>query len=226
MKKSLFDRLEQRNRVVEIEARRVQLHESNPSPVETQSIALEQQHDQHEDCPSAHVPPSIQPEAFEQQVVATRPESHVSNCAISLVWLISWVKRHPMIRSKSMTTGAVCFDIIKPAVKEAGCRYVDLMMPGEARSSVSSGRRFFFISHGWGRPFIELVEQLKAHFKAHKEEVFVWLDIFAINQNEGASQGDDLAQLKEVVEYADQTLMILDKEGSVLTRIWCLFEAW
>ena len=54
----------------------------------------------------------------------------------------------------------------------------------------------------------------------------MWLDIFAINQNEGASQGDDLSQLKEVVEDCDQTLMVLDNEGFVLTRIWCLFEAW
>ena len=92
-------------------------------------------------------------------------------------------------------------------------------------------------------PFVELVDQLIHHFQPESQamwqpkgaeilkwgEIFVWLDVFAINQNEGASQGDDLAgQLKEVVEDAEQTLMILDdddeddsaclKRGTLLRR--------
>ena len=124
-------------------------------------------------------------------------------------------------------------------MKDRGCRYVDLI-EDDSGTAVSGGRSFFFISHGWGRPFVELVDQIIEHFKPENqavwrpkgasilkwEEIFVWLDIFAINQNEGVSQGDDLSQLKEVVEDCDQTLMVLDNEGSVLTRIWCLFEAW
>ena len=81
--------------------------------------------------------------------------------------------------------------------------------------------------------------------KASVGQVYIWLDIFgeeallcpslvslilidphilrlaAINQNEGASQGDDLAQLQEVVKDAEQTLMTLDDHGAVLTRVWC-----
>lgn len=34
------------------------------------------------------------------------------------------------------------------------------------------------------------------------------------------SQMNDLAALREVVQDAEQTLMILDKQGAVLTRIW------
>ena len=220
MNKSLFFRLEQRNRVAEIEERRVRLANdaaaSNPRP---NAINLGNQ---------LSLAPSEHPEALEQPAVSLqRPSSHVSNYAISLGWLFAWVRQHPQIRSQSMSTGAVVYDIIKPEVKEAGCRYVDLISERKREWAISKGKRYFFISHGWGRPFMELVEQLRSHFKsAQAQDVFVWLDIFAINQNEGSSQGDDLAQLKEVVEDAEQTLMILDKEGSVLTRIWCLFEAW
>ena len=223
--KSLFDRLEQRRRVEEIEERRYLLDVSRPSLTKI--------------TPSKQEPETVKP-LHDAQGVKGRPKGHVSQCAIQLSWLVEkFLKQHPQIRAKAMTTGAVTYELIKPAVMEKGCRYVDLI-ENESRTAVSRGRFFFFISHGWGRPFIELVDQLVAHFKPENQaiwrpkgspilqwhEIYVWLDIFAINQNEGASQGDDLSQLKEVVEDANQTLMILDKEGSVLTRIWCLFEAW
>ena len=57
-------------------------------------------------------------------------------------------------------------------------------------------------------------------------QVFLWLDIFAINQHPGTNQQNDLMGLKEVVEDADKTLMVLDRQDAVLTRIWCLYEAW
>jgi hypothetical protein len=227
MNKSLFYRLEQRNRVAEIEERRARLaNDAAASYPEPNAIDNALNLDNR---PS--VAPPEQPEALEQPnsslFTNTHRPCHVSNCAISLAWLFAWVRQHPQIRSQSMSTGAVVYDIIKPEVKEAGCRYVEMISEKKREWAVSMGKRYFFISHGWGRPFMELITQLRSHFKSDQaQDVFVWLDIFAINQNEGSSQGDDLAQLKEVVEDADQTLMILDKEGSVLTRIWCLFEAW
>ena len=57
-------------------------------------------------------------------------------------------------------------------------------------------------------------------------QVLLWLDIFAINQHPGTNQQNDLMGLKEVVEDADKTLMVLDLQGVILTRVWCLYEAW
>ena len=37
--------------------------------------------------------------------------------------------------------------------------------------------------------------------------------------------GNDFVTTHEVIEFSEQSLMILDKEGSVLTRMWCLGEA-
>lgn len=48
----------------------------------------------------------------------------------------------------------------------------------------------------------------------------MWLDIFAVNQHPGDSQRNDLERLKEVVADAQQTLMVLDGQGMVLTRVW------
>jgi len=157
---------------------------------------------------------------------------------VQLDWLVNdFLVAHPEVRSRPFTTGAVTYELIKPAVATRGCRYVDLVTP---EAAVSRGSPFFFISHGWGRPFVELVDQLVQHFSAESQalwrprgepalpwrEIYVWLDVFAINQNEGTSQGDDLSQLKEVVEDSVQTLMVLDFKGLVLSRIWCLYEAW
>lgn len=132
-----------------------------------------------------------------------------------------FLEKHSEIRAKSCTTAHVTLQLIKAAVKERGCRYVDLI---DSTDAVSRGKSFYFISHGWSRPFVELVDQIIEHFKPENQaiwrpegspvlkwdEIYIWLDILAINQNEGAGQEDDLAQLKEVVEDCDQTLMILD----------------
>ncbi|GLC44943.1 WD repeat-containing protein 49 [Pleodorina starrii] len=62
--------------------------------------------------------------------------------------------------------------------------------------------------------------------KRKADQVFVWCDIFAINQHPGQVQADDLSQLKDCVEASQQTLLCLDDKGLVLTRIWCLYEIW
>ncbi len=42
-------------------------------------------------------------------------------------------------------------------------------------------------------------------------EIYVWLDIFGINQRPGAHQQSDIFSLKEVVKDAKQTCMVLDR---------------
>ncbi|EFJ40045.1 hypothetical protein VOLCADRAFT_100240 [Volvox carteri f. nagariensis] len=69
-------------------------------------------------------------------------------------------------------------------------------------------------------------EDEEATPKRSADKVFVWCDIFAINQHPGQVQADDLAQLKDCVEASHQTLLCLDDKGLVLTRIWCLYEIW
>ncbi|KAG2427326.1 hypothetical protein HXX76_012521 [Chlamydomonas incerta] len=56
--------------------------------------------------------------------------------------------------------------------------------------------------------------------------VFLWLDIFAVNQHPDTTQADDLANLQNVIRHSQATVMLLDAQGAVLTRIWCLYEAW
>jgi hypothetical protein len=78
-------------------------------------------------------------------------------------------------------------NLIKPAVKVKACRYVDLI-PASASAASSTGGAFYFVSHGWGRPFIELVDQCKEHFSPEQQAIWqggkpflpwsqVWSDI-------------------------------------------------
>ncbi|GIL87932.1 hypothetical protein Vretimale_6273 [Volvox reticuliferus] len=58
-------------------------------------------------------------------------------------------------------------------------------------------------------------------------DVYLWFDMFAISQhNPGGADSGDLSVLHEVIQDAEGTLMVLDGEGTALTRIWCLYEAW
>lgn len=154
-----------------------------------------------------------------------------------------FLERHPEVLEQSMTTGSMVEHIIKPATEQRQCRYVDLLLEegSQQQHVVSQGRRFYFMSHGRSRPFSELVGMLREHFSPEQQqawrhglptlpwsEVFIWLDVLAMNQHrpEDIARPSLLLGLREVGEDALGTLMVLDQVGAVLTRIWCLYEAW
>ena len=68
----------------------------------------------------------------------------------------------------------VVHDIIVPAVTEKRCRYVDLIPANASSASSSSDANYYFISHGWARPFVELVDQLTTHFSPWQQTVWRW----------------------------------------------------
>lgn len=99
-----------------------------------------------------------------------------------------------------------------------------------------AGRPSYFISHTWSRPIQQLLQLLTAHFgvsdpsEPAAASAIIWLDIFAINQHPYEDRGclgnDDVANLARVVAATDRTLLCLDEDCVVLTRIWCLYEVW
>ncbi|XRB15525.1 EF-hand domain-containing protein [Pseudoscourfieldia marina] len=61
--------------------------------------------------------------------------------------------------------------------------------------------------------------------------VFVWLDIFAINQDDtggvfsAMAELDDGRALAGTIATSRATLVVLDKDRVIpLTRLWCLYE--
>ena len=75
--------------------------------------------------------------------------------------------------------------------------------------------------------FSALVDRLAEYFAgAREEDVFVWLDIFAINQKEGRAMAelDDGRTLAETIETSSGCLVVLDAALLPVQRLWCLYE--
>lgn len=138
---------------------------------------------------------------------------------VSLRWLNTFAKLAPA----AYTTSDIVSKIIKPAtIDTSHSRYVDSCIPSE-----SVGRADHYISHCWSCPFDQLVQALMAHFQVQLQcdrgwDVFVWLDIFAIDQHAHGSetQSETLMALREVLGDTPSTLLILDPNGITLTRLW------
>jgi len=84
----------------------------------------------------------------------------------------------------AMTVKQVVDEIIIPGTKDQQCSFIDQLRPNIFVAPHA------FISHAFGNTFSIIVESLKSYFKdAVYAEVYVWLDIFIINQH---NPGDDL----------------------------------
>ena len=94
------------------------------------------------------------------------------------------------------------------------------------------GQPTYFVSHAWDSPFVELVASVAAFLEgAAQDETFVWLDIFAINQDDSSgvfsamAELDDGRTLARVIELSRATLVVLDRERAApFGRLWCLYE--
>ncbi|XRB03262.1 hypothetical protein NFJ02_17g26160 [Pycnococcus provasolii] len=94
------------------------------------------------------------------------------------------------------------------------------------------GTPTYFISHAWSSRFVDLVESVASALAgAAKNDTFVWLDIFAINQDDtggvfsAMAELDDGRTLAGTIATSRATLVVLDKDRVIpLTRLWCLYE--
>ncbi|XRB14264.1 EF-hand domain-containing protein [Pseudoscourfieldia marina] len=94
------------------------------------------------------------------------------------------------------------------------------------------GAPTYFISHAWGSTFVDLVESVTGALAgAAQNDTYVWLDIFAINQDDtggvfsAMKELDDGRTLAGTIATSRATLVVLDKDRVIpLTRLWCLYE--
>ncbi|GFR45284.1 hypothetical protein Agub_g6392, partial [Astrephomene gubernaculifera] len=153
-----------------------------------------------------------------EQEVAANARRQVSECAVSLEFLLEFAREIP----DEWRTGQVVQELIKGFTVGRQSRFTDLMPTRHVK------RPDYFISHKWDSPFHYLVRSVRDYLSgAVPGEVYVWLDIFAVNQHPGQEQQDDMAQLKNAITIASGgTLVVLDHEAGPLGRVWCLFEIW
>ena len=84
-----------------------------------------------------------------------------------------------------------------------------------------------FVSHAWGGTFASVVHALERYFRAAAaDSVYVWLDVFAIDQRPGKAypELDEGRMLAKVISRSEATLVVAEKDLLPLRRLWCLYE--
>ena len=135
--------------------------------------------------------------------------------------------RYVEIPFELMYTTDVVESFVRPVARAKHRSYAEAEVPAE-----SVGEPQYFASHAWERPFVELVDGLLGDLEgAALEDTYVWLDIFAINQDDSGGsfsameELDDGRTLARVIELSRATKVVLDRvDVYALTRLWCLYE--
>jgi hypothetical protein len=144
----------------------------------------------------------------------------VAATAVSLAFLCDFYQRcvAPLPGGEALTTKQVVERVIMPATASTKRSFASLV-PGAVHRPTA------FASHAFGNAFSLLVAALRAHFAdAVATEVFVWVDVFAINQHDPGADLHGGRALKRTIELSAETLVVLDRTAFPLTRLWCLYE--
>ena len=119
-------------------------------------------------------------------------------------------------------TTDVVESIVRPVARSKHRSFAEAEIP-----TLAVGEPDYFASHAWERLFVELVDALIGDLEgAALDETFVWLDIFAVNQDDSGgafsamAELDDGRTLARVIELSRATKVILDRhEVYALTRL-------
>ena len=131
----------------------------------------------------------------------------VAACAVSLSFLsdfyASCVVPEEERSGALLTTGDVVRRIIKPATLAAKSNFAALVPAAVAPPTA-------FASHAFGNPFSLLVSALEEHFmNAVAADVYIWVDIFAINQHDPGADLHGGKALARTIDLVGETLVVL-----------------
>ncbi|EFJ47980.1 hypothetical protein VOLCADRAFT_117754, partial [Volvox carteri f. nagariensis] len=83
---------------------------------------------------------------------------------------------------------------------------------------------YHYVVHAWSRPFMEMVGLLETHFAGRPaEHTYIWLDVFAVPQVSSNHSGF-VQEIQRAIWYASTTVACFDPAGTILSRLWCLYE--
>ena len=112
--------------------------------------------------------------------------------------------------------------------EEGGVLLGDQMSDGSYFPSPVAGREgrlapSHFLSYSWAYPLLDICDIIMGQVKSG-EDITVWMDIFCINQHQGAKTQEDLGRLRDCIRSVNEVLFVVDVNGTAMTRIWCLYE--
>ena len=107
---------------------------------------------------------------------------------------------------------------------EKGCSYVELVsMEAEAQ------RPHWFVSHAWKEPIVNFVSCLEKHLAVRglSPESPYWVCAYANNQHtldKEITEDPRETAFYRAMKASEGVLLILDKDATPFSRIWCCFE--
>lgn len=136
------------------------------------------------------------------------------------------ILKEKLSRAKHLSADEICRQYIIPLTKSYKLSYCDYMLSKEP-SCVGNAR--VFISYPWKSKFIDVLETIVSHFEKEKQgDIFVWMDIFSLNQHEIPVRPLEwyTTTFKTAIGSIGKTVMIFSpwNDSTVLTRGWCLWE--
>ena len=144
----------------------------------------------------------------------------LSHKALTLQFLVDFYDAIVKPLDPKMTTKIVADELFKSYTKDKGGSVMDAVFADIYVDQIDA-----FISHANDNKFVLLVHSLKEFFKdAVWTEIFIYIDIFTINQNNVIGDLQDGETLKATIENSKAVLVVLDERTYPLTRLWCLYE--
>ena len=138
---------------------------------------------------------------------------------VSLKFLIVFFEKVVQPYRENMTVKEVVEEIIKPFTSSEQCSFIDKVRPNMLVAPHA------FISHAFNNPINIIVNNLKNHFKdAVHREIYIWIDIYIINQHKPGIDLHGGDTLKATIEASESVVVCLDKDTKPLSRLWCLYE--
>jgi hypothetical protein len=143
--------------------------------------------------------------------------------------LTGWFDRSPYNYGKplfleSINLYHVCDWVVKPATARHSCSYVELVATDPAKRKPA-----WFVSHWWGEAVLDFIACVEKHAEVRGlgEDAVYWVCAYANNQHElGADLGTDpkKSSFYKALQQAEGVLLVLDKQATPFSRIWCCFE--
>ena len=160
----------------------------------------------------------------------TRPKCSASYRAVR----VGWLKSFAATLDRAWATFEVVAKKVQPETAATRCRFVELLAAGDV------GEADLFASHTWGALFVDLVAAI-AHVAT--DDMYVWIDIFAVRQWPGnvgdldfrpvvgearafllsARHIDEVAQMEDADVFAHKVPEVA-KRVCAFCRVWCVVE--
>ena len=157
---------------------------------------------------------------------------------IKLSYLVKFIEQHggeAAFQGKNIHQVNTEYNLVDTAhTKLSHCA---LLLQGSAEDRSYVGESQWFVSYCWTYKFLEFVESLQLFFdkRGESDEVFLYIDVFSVNQHEGnkpfayfenefgLSVGA-IGRTLLVTHATDDDCHIWSPE--VMHRCWCVFELW